>query len=170
MQDLGEGSGTNAHSAFKAEASLALIGSTGLFEDFGSADWALRLRQINILVDRYAGGAIEKLAPNLQGSLRLRIRAHGSGASHDFDGLSSGQKEIISTLYLIWRHTRDNPSVVLIDEPELHLNAEWRVDYLRTLHRMAPRNQYILATHSEDIFASVDPSRRFVLNPAAVLA
>ncbi|MFN7923957.1 MAG: AAA family ATPase [Bryobacteraceae bacterium] len=155
-------------SIFKVDAAEALIGAAGVFENFASADWVLRVRQINSLVDRYAGGVIEKLATNLHGSIRLRVRARDSAASHDFDGLSSGQKEIISTLYLIWRHTLDNPSLVLIDEPELHLNAEWRVDYVRMLHRIAPHNQYILATHSEDIFASVDPSRRIILNPVAV--
>jgi predicted ATP-binding protein involved in virulence len=81
--------------------------------------------------------------------------------------LSSGQKEIIATLFLIWYQTRNKPGIVLIDEPELHLNPEWHRDFIRQLGRIAPNNQYIIATHSEDIFASVDKDRRFLLQGTA---
>ena len=80
-----------------------------------------------------------------------------------FDGLSSGQKEIISTLFLIWYHTKDKPSVVFIDEPELHLNAQWHRSLVNRLMKLAPNNQYIMATHSEDIMDSVEEDRRILL-------
>jgi predicted ATP-dependent endonuclease of OLD family len=79
--------------------------------------------------------------------------------------LSSGQKEMIATLFLIWKNTKKQPSIVLIDEPELHLNAEWHGDFVRQLYKLAPQNQYILATHSEEIFRSVDERHRSVLIP-----
>jgi predicted ATP-dependent endonuclease of OLD family len=53
----------------------------------------------------------------------------------------------------------------LIDEPELHLNAEWHGDFVRQLHKLAPQNQYILATHSEEMFRSVDECYRAILVP-----
>lgn len=80
------------------------------------------------------------------------------------DGLGSGQREIIATLFLIWSTTRHRPSIVLIDEPELHLNAEWQRIYVSKLAELAPNNQYILATHSEEIFASVTKDRRIILS------
>jgi predicted ATP-binding protein involved in virulence len=89
----------------------------------------------------------------------------GNGASFAFDGLSSGQKEIISTLFLIWRHSQEEPCIVMMDEPELHLNAEWHADFVERLQEYGPRNQYILATHSEQIFGSVDEDRRALLVP-----
>jgi predicted ATP-binding protein involved in virulence len=72
---------------------------------------------------------------------------------------------VIATLFLIWRNTAEQPGIVLIDEPELHLNAEWHGDFVEQLRKLAPRNQYILATHSEEIFRSVDESRRALLVP-----
>jgi predicted ATP-binding protein involved in virulence len=72
---------------------------------------------------------------------------------------------MIATLFLIWRNTAEQPGIVLIDEPELHLNAEWHGDFVEQLRKLAPRNQYILATHSEEIFRSVDESRRALLVP-----
>lgn len=68
-------------------------------------------------------------------------------------------------LFLIWSHTLKNPSVVFIDEPELHLNAEWHKPFIYELTRLAPWNQYILATHSPDVFAAVQPRHRVILRP-----
>lgn len=92
-----------------------------------------------------------------------RLRQEFGGDEGAFETLSSGQKEIISTLFTIWSATYHQPSVVLIDEPELHLNAEWQRIFVSKLAELAPKNQYILATHSEEIFASVPKERRLLL-------
>lgn len=92
-----------------------------------------------------------------------RLRQEFGGDEGAFEMLSSGQKEIISTLFTIWSATYHQPSVVLIDEPELHLNAEWQRIFVSKLAELAPKNQYILATHSEEIFASVPKERRLLL-------
>ena len=65
-----------------------------------------------------------------------------------FDGLSSGQKEIVSTLFYIYINTVNSPKVVLIDEPELHLNPEWHRPFMNWITKNLPLNQYIFATHS----------------------
>jgi hypothetical protein len=112
----------------------------------------------------FAGGTLGRL--NAAGnSLQLMIYFGDASHSVPFDSLGSGQKEIITTLYLIWRHTRGTPSVVLIDEPELHLNAQWHGQFVDQLRELAPWNQYILATHSADIMGSVPDSRRVLLVP-----
>lgn len=121
------------------------------------------LEKLNSLIEDFAGGRVDKLRPGPHGSLELRVAPVNGDASFSFDGLSSGQKEIIATLFLIWYATRDEPSVVLIDEPELHLNAEWQRMFVHRLAELAPHNQYILATHSEEIFASVSESHRIML-------
>ena len=95
----------------------------------------------------------------------IRVKPINGRDSFSFDGLSSGQKEMIATLFLIWKNTKDQPSIVLIDEPELHLNAEWHGDFVRQLYQLAPYNQYVLATHSEEMFRSVDERHRAVLVP-----
>ncbi len=154
-------------SAFKMEMLRSLLGGAELFEGFNKQDSEATVEFLNSLLRRYAGGSIEKLRPLPDNSLDFRITT-GDGASFAFDGLSSGQKEIVSTLFLIWRHSQQAPCIVLIDEPELHLNAEWHADFVERLHEYGPTNQYVLATHSEQIFGCVDENRRALLVPTEI--
>lgn len=151
-------------STFKVILVQALMARSGLFEGVKSqGDNKAILEKLNSLIEDFAGGRVDKLRPGQDGTLELRVAPIKGGASFSFDGLSSGQKEIIATLFLIWYTTRDKPSIVLIDEPELHLNAEWQRMFVHRLAELAPNNQYILATHSEEIFASVSESHRIML-------
>ena len=150
-------------SFFKLEILRSIMSQAGLFEKEETENEEITFVKLNDLTERYAGGRIGKLRPAQDNSIELRILPHREGDSFSFDVLSSGQKEIISTFFLIWHHTHESPGIVLIDEPELHLNAEWQMDYIRQLHKLVPENQYILATHSEDIFSSVDQDRRILL-------
>jgi hypothetical protein len=152
-------------SSFKLEILRSLMGQASLFEDTDKEQSQNILSQLNSLIQRYCGGQIEHLRPLPDNKIDIRIKPIDGKESFSFDGLSSGQKEMISTLFLIWKNTKEQPSIVLIDEPELHLNAEWHGDFVRQLHRLAPHNQYILATHSEEMFRSVDERHRAVLVP-----
>ncbi len=150
-------------SEFKLQILRALMGRAELFElekDEHSGD---TIKTLNQLVKTYAGGTIGKLRPAADNTIDFRVNPVNGGASFTFDGLSSGQKEMISTLFLIYYHTRNRPSVVLIDEPELHLNAQWHGKFVRNLLDIAPQNQYIIATHSEDVMDSVSAGRRALL-------
>jgi predicted ATPase len=162
---IGEGNTVSPVSSFKLEILRSLMGQTSLFEETDREQSQNTLSQLNSLILRYCGGQIEHLRPLPDNKLEIRIKPMNGKASFSFDGLSSGQKEMIATLFLIWKNTKDQPSIVLIDEPELHLNAEWHSDFVRQLHRLAPNNQYILATHSEEMFRSVDERYRAVLVP-----
>jgi AAA domain, putative AbiEii toxin, Type IV TA system len=155
----------NPVSAFKQELLQSLMGKADLFEGTDERESEKVLNQLNALLERYCGGRIDKLKPQPDNKVDFRISPHTGGESFSFDGLSSGQKEIVATLFLIWRHSRTAPAIVLIDEPELHLNAEWHADLVERLRNLAPYNQYILATHSEDIFRSVEDDRRSLLVP-----
>lgn len=157
--------GEDTMDTFKAEIIGILVGRGGVFEDFNIDDTEKALKFLNSLCKEYAGGTIEKLRRPDGESTELRITPTNGGESISFDGLSSGQKEIISTLFLIWKNTKDQPGIVLIDEPELHLNAEWQHRFVRTLKRLLPQNQYILTTHSKHIFGSVEPEYRGMLRP-----
>ena len=159
-------SGGTAHlSTFKSVLVQALMARSGLFEGPTSQDEGeATLNQLNGLLREFAGGTVDKLRPGANGTVDLRVAPTSGAASFSFDGLSSGQKEIIATLFLIWHATQNQPSLVLIDEPELHLNAEWQRVFVHRLTELAPRNQYILATHSEEIFGSVHEDRRILLS------
>ena len=151
-------------SAFKLQILRSLMGQANLFEldeEEGSDE---TIDALNKLVKTYAGGTISKLRPSPDNTIDFRVNPVDLGESFTFDGLSSGQKEIISTLFLIWYHTRNRPSVVFIDEPELHLNAQWHRRFVKNLTSLAPQNQYIVATHSEDVMDSVNEDRRALLS------
>lgn len=152
-----------AYSHFKTKIVKLLMGKSGLFESGSSDDDTESLLALNEMVERFTGGRIDQLKPLSNGTMDLRIIPVGGGESYSFDGLSSGQKEIISTLFTIWHETKSNPKLVLIDEPELHLNASWHRTFVHELTKIAPKNQYILATHSEHVMDSVPANRRILI-------
>jgi predicted ATP-dependent endonuclease of OLD family len=150
-------------SFFKLEVMHSLMAKASLLEGFNKGESEMVLSQLNSLVERYCGGSIENLRLLPDNTVDIRIKPVNGESSFSFNGLSSGQKEMIATLFLIWKNTHKQPSIVLIDEPELHLNAEWHGEFVEQLRSLAPYNQYILATHSEEIFRSVDESYRAIL-------
>lgn len=150
-------------SEFKIQILNSMMGKANLFELIDDRDHDSTIDMLNELVSYYAGGTITKLRPSADNTVDFRVKPYNSDETFTFDGLSSGQKEIISTLFLVWHNTKNKPSVVFIDEPELHLNVQWHRRLIRDIVRLAPNNQYILATHSEDIMDSVNEDRRILL-------
>jgi len=155
--------GDASASTAKNQMMRALLVSADLFEEVAGEDESEALDLLNQLLGQFAGVKLDKLKSGDRNSIDFRVRPLDGSGSFSFDGLSSGQKEIVSTLFLIWRMTHNNPCIVLIDEPELHLNAQWHKQVVRWLHKIAPWNQYILATHSADVFAAVPESQRILL-------
>lgn len=150
-------------SKFKLEIVRLLMSKAELFEELNDSQAKDNLERLNGLLMEFANGRVDKLRTSQNNRIEIRITPTRGGPSYPFDGLSSGQKEIISTLFLIWKYTKDRPGIVLIDEPELHLNAGWSRKIIGQLHKLAPHNQYIIATHSEDVFSSVPEDRRILL-------
>lgn len=148
-------------SLFKKEVMKILAAKGGIFEDFSVENSEESLKFLNDLCKEYAQGTFGKVN-SVSGDIRVTLT---NGGIISLNGLSSGQKEIISTLFLIWKNTKDQSGIVLIDEPELHLNVEWQHKFIRSLKKLLPQNQYILATHSKQIFGSVEPEYRGMLRP-----
>jgi len=150
--------------AFKFEVLRTLLARVDLLEGAEPQQAEAIRQRLDSLVQAFAGGRVGKL--QLQGNnLDVQVDMGLGTPPLPFDALSSGQKEIISTLFLIWEATRDCPSVVLIDEPELHLHQEWHDDVMRMLFELAPWNQYIIATHSRRIAESGYPDRLRLIKP-----
>lgn len=150
-------------SFFKQMILRSLMDKADLFEQIEGQKEDDTIEKLNSLLNLYAGGNIGKLRTAADNTVDIRIKPQQGGDSFSFDGLSSGQKEIISTLFMIWEQTRHKPSIIFIDEPELHLNAQWHRLFVNGLIALAPQNQYIMATHSEDIMDSVDEECRVLL-------
>lgn len=94
----------------------------------------------------------EGVRPVAGGSLEFPVRLPG-GERHDIDDLSSGEKEILYG-YLRLRNSTPRRSVILLDEPELHLNPSLLQGfpdfYFRHLG-VAQENQLWLVTHSDTL-------------------
>ncbi|MFK5976162.1 MAG: AAA family ATPase [Sulfurovum sp.] len=93
---------------------------------------------------------------------RLMIE-NEDGSIVDLDQLSSGEREIIAFFtYLCTKamHT----SILIIDEPELHLHPKWQSIILYAIHKIFPNVQLFLATHSQEIHQSASQSELFGLS------
>ena len=78
-----------------------------------------------------------------------------SGRYFDIDGLSSGEKGLILTSLLIARSIADN-GLILLDEPDLHLNPAVCRDLLQFLvdeFAVKKNMQAIICSHSAEILA-----------------
>lgn len=90
--------------------------------------------------------------PNREGNVFFPVQI-GENSRHDLDDLSSGEKEIVYG-YLRMRNTSPRHSVVLIDEPELHLNPLLIGGLPEFYHRhlgAGLNNQLWLVTHSDTL-------------------
>ncbi|VVM58549.1 hypothetical protein PS682_01188 [Pseudomonas fluorescens] len=88
--------------------------------------------------------------PTAQGGLSFPV-VTPSGAVHDLDELSSGEKEILYG-YLRIRSSAPKDSIILLDEPELHLNPRLirgLPEFYRKHLGEALKNQLWLVTHSD---------------------
>lgn len=94
----------------------------------------------------------EGVRPDPHGGLDFPVRLR-TGEEHDIDELSSGEKEILYG-YLQLRNTTPRNSVILLDEPELHLNPSLLQGFTDFYYRhlgLAQGNQLWLVTHSDTL-------------------
>lgn len=74
------------------------------------------------------------------------------GKEHRLDRLSSGEKSLVQLYLRLGSHMTRN-TILLIDEPEVHLHRNWQYETLFTLLNLAkshfPNVSVFMATHSE---------------------
>jgi predicted ATPase len=88
--------------------------------------------------------------PTPEGSLKFPVETQ-SGNRHDLDELSAGEKEILYG-YLRIRNSAPRYSIILLDEPELHLNPRLirgLPEFYKKNLGEALGNQIWLVTHSD---------------------
>ena len=94
---------------------------------------------------------------NQTGRLSVLIKKESdSGAVYDIDFLSSGEKGLLMTFYLLLK-TMEREGIALLDEPELHLNpAVCRniIPFLKSKISTENSIQIILTTHSAEILSA----------------
>lgn len=89
------------------------------------------------------------------------------GAAHSINELSSGEKQAL--LFGAELHRRWRPgSLILIDEPELHLHPTWQTALWTLLERWQKERggQVIVATQSNHLFGIAEPGTTVLLGQA----
>lgn len=96
---------------------------------------------------------------------RFEITVSTPAGEHDIDYLSDGERDALNILARLFRF-RALSNIVLWDTPELHLNAGLQSQLYAAIQRLAPGNQYWIATHSLELINSVPPESLFALRPS----
>lgn len=100
--------------------------------------------------------------PTSSGQLLFHVRLP-NGAEHDIDELSAGEKEVLYG-YLRLRNSTPRNSMILIDEPELHLNPRLISGLAGFYHKHLSRamnNQLWLVTHSDTLIREAVDGKGF---------
>lgn len=97
------------------------------------------------------GKSLEPIDPKNPREFHYRI---GDSGPFPFSSLSSGEQEVVKVAFdLIWKQLRH--SVILIDEPELHLHPALSFRLIETLKVLdGGTNQLVLFTHSTDLIST----------------
>ncbi|MFM7529103.1 MAG: AAA family ATPase [Nodosilinea sp.] len=97
--------------------------------------------------------------------IQVRVKATNTEqVAITFHELSEGEQQLLMVLGLM-RFTKSHQSLVLLDEPDTHLNPHWSVDYLKLLVRVMSENsdeseeqqtsQILMSTHDPLVIASL---------------
>jgi restriction endonuclease S subunit/predicted ATPase len=97
--------------------------------------------------------------------IQVRVKATTSDAvSITFQEMSEGEQQLLMVLGLM-RFTKSNQSLILLDEPDTHLNPHWSVDYLKLLMKVMSEDgsqsdeqqssQILMSTHDPLVIASL---------------
>ena len=81
--------------------------------------------------------------------VRIKVQKKNVDGSITFKELSEGEQQLLTVLGLL-KFTKDEDSLILLDEPDTHLNPVWKWRYLEFLDKVVDRpasTQIILNTH-----------------------
>jgi predicted ATPase len=111
--------------------------------------------------DEFAVGLTESEEQG-DGAFEVFYKRAGS-PPHSVNDLSAGQLELFLLLAsLVFNDNREG--IVFIDEPELHLDPQWHASIVPALMRLQPQAQFIVATHSTEIYdAAMSYERHFLV-------
>ena len=101
------------------------------------------------------GRKFESVGVNEYGLLSIKVQDTETGRFFDLDGMSSGEKGLVLTFLLVGRSIA-NGGLVLLDEPELHLNPAVCRNLVHFLvdKYIIPRDiQAVVCSHSPEILA-----------------
>lgn len=106
----------------------------------------------DLFIQFFPGKSFKGIVPGKDGKLTFPVEL-STGQTHDIGELSSGEKEVLFG-YVRLKNQAPKNSIILIDEPELHLNPDLAKNlpefYRKTIGEEL-NNQMWLVTHSDAI-------------------
>lgn len=146
----------NAQPQIKFNRLKNTIFAASIIGEAESSPDALKAQFVSIFSGILKGRELIGFGVNEIGLLSVLIKDTESGRVFDLDGMSSGEKGLILTFLLIARSVAQD-GMILLDEPELHLNPAVCKDLLSYMieNYVVPRNlQILVCSHSPEILAS----------------
>ena len=120
----------------------------------------------------FPGKTFLGVSPTPEGTVEFPVMTD-TGEIHDIDELSSGEKELVYG-YLRLKNSAPQNSILLLDEPELHLNPRLQqglVSFYRKHLGLRQDNQLWLVTHSDTLLReAVSQENYSVFHMQVVLA
>lgn len=89
--------------------------------------------------------------------VRIKVKKRDVDGSITFKELSEGEQQLLTVLGLL-KFTKDENSLILLDEPDTHLNPIWKWRYLEFLEDVVKRpesTQIIINTHDPLVIGSL---------------
>lgn len=89
--------------------------------------------------------------------VRVKVKKHNVKGEITFRELSEGEQQLLTVIGLL-KFTNDEESLILLDEPDTHLNPLWKWKYLEFLEKVVKRpenTQIILSTHDPILIGSL---------------
>lgn len=83
--------------------------------------------------------------------VKIKVQKEGVDGELSMAELSEGEKQLLTVLGLL-KFTKDEESLILLDEPDTHLNPMWKWKFLDYLDRVVKRKE-----NTQIIFCSHDP-------------
>jgi len=102
--------------------------------------------------------------------VRIKVRKKSDGEV-TFRQLSEGEQQLLTVLGLL-KFTKDDESLVLLDEPDTHLNPAWKWQYINLLNDVVKKpsgkeddtTQVIINTHDPLVIGGLEASQVRVFN------
>lgn len=83
--------------------------------------------------------------------VKIKVKKEGIDGELAMSELSEGEKQLLTVLGLL-KFTKDEESLILLDEPDTHLNPMWKWKFLDYLDKVVKRKE-----NTQIIFCSHDP-------------
>jgi ABC-type molybdenum transport system ATPase subunit/photorepair protein PhrA len=80
-------------------------------------------------------------------SLGSKLEFRNGNNRIPFNNLSMGQKQLLLILLMV-TNTQKQPSVFIMDEPDLGMHVDWKKKLIKEIHQLNPNMQLIVSTHA----------------------